>query len=151
MHGANWKLQVRIIELLKHFPVVALLGPRQCGKTTLAHEIQSNWQPCFYRTSNGVELDLLMVNSEKIIAFEIKASVAAKLTKGFYTARADIQPLETFIVSRTDETWKTVEGVTHTNINNLAARLSEFAEDEWIWHPNPLATDVVGSYPSLAF
>lgn len=78
-----------------------------------------NWLPYFYRTSNGAELDLLMVHGEKIIAFEIKASVAAKLTKGFYTARADIQPLETFIVSRTDETWQTSEGVTYTNIDHL--------------------------------
>ena len=91
--------------------------------------ILPNWLPFFYRTSNGAELDLLMVNGEKIIAFEIKASVTAKLTKGFYTARADIQPQETFVVSRTDETWQTSEDVTHTNIDDLPARLSEFTEN----------------------
>jgi len=91
--------------------------------------ILPNWLPYFYRTSNGAELDLLMVNGEKIIAFEIKASVTAKLTKGFYTARADIQPQETFVVSRTDETWQTSEDVTHTNIDDLPARLSEFTEN----------------------
>ena len=44
MHGVNRDLQAKILELLEHFPAVALLGPRQCGKTTLAHEIQAHWQ-----------------------------------------------------------------------------------------------------------
>lgn len=30
-------------ERLKHNPVVALLGPRQCGKTTLARQLSSQW------------------------------------------------------------------------------------------------------------
>jgi uncharacterized protein len=29
---------------LKAFPVVALLGPRQCGKTTLARQLASRWR-----------------------------------------------------------------------------------------------------------
>jgi len=33
------RLEKRLIYLLKHFPAVALLGPRQVGKTTLAQEI----------------------------------------------------------------------------------------------------------------
>jgi uncharacterized protein len=34
MHGR--RLEAEIVEALHHFPAVALLGPRQCGKTTLA-------------------------------------------------------------------------------------------------------------------
>jgi len=37
----------RVINLLKQFPVVAILGARQVGKTTLACEIQKAWgKPC---------------------------------------------------------------------------------------------------------
>lgn len=37
----------RVINLLKQFPVVAILGARQVGKTTLAGEIQKTWgKPC---------------------------------------------------------------------------------------------------------
>lgn len=43
MHGIDWKLKHRIVELLEYFPAVALLGPRQCGKTTLAFEIKNSW------------------------------------------------------------------------------------------------------------
>ena len=43
MHGLDRKLKQRITELLNSFPAVALLGPRQCGKTTLAFEIKKDW------------------------------------------------------------------------------------------------------------
>ncbi len=33
------RLETRLKYLLKHFPAIALLGPRQAGKTTLAKEI----------------------------------------------------------------------------------------------------------------
>jgi predicted AAA+ superfamily ATPase len=31
--------QSKLADLLSHFPAVALLGPRQVGKTTLAHQL----------------------------------------------------------------------------------------------------------------
>ena len=87
----------------------------------------AEWEPYFYRTSNGAELDLLMLKGDKLLAFEIKASVAAKLTKGFYTAREDIQPTQTFLVSRNDETWKSSDGVIHTNIPELSIQLEDYS------------------------
>ena len=89
-----------------------------------------NWEAYFYRTSNGAELDLLMIQGETTLAFEIKASVDAKLTKGFYTAREDIQPNETFIISRNDDTWKTSNGVTHSNVPDLKKLLSNYMDSE---------------------
>lgn len=88
----------------------------------------AGWEPYFYRTSNGAELDLLMLKGDKILAFEIKASVDAKLTKGFYTAREDIQPDETFIVSRNNETWEASNGITHTNVLDLHELMSSYAD-----------------------
>lgn len=85
------------------------------------------WEPYFYRTSNGAELDLLMQKGDRMLAFEMKASVAPKLTKGFYTAREDIGPEQTFIVSRNNETWKNSDGVIHTNIRDLARQLAQYA------------------------
>ena len=58
------------------------------------------------------------------MAFEIKASVEAKLTKGFYTAREDIKPTRTFIVSRNNDTWNTPDEVTHTNLQDLPKELA---------------------------
>lgn len=51
MHGYRPRMLETMVEAaLKRAPVVALLGPRQCGKTTLAHHIVSD--------RNAVYLDL---------------------------------------------------------------------------------------------
>ena len=70
-----------------------------------------------------------MIRGDQIIAFEIKVSVSAKLTKGFYTAREDIQPTKTFVLSRTDDTWTTDKGITHTYLGALPEQLSGYATD----------------------
>lgn len=42
------KMKEQIEEYLTFFPVVAILGPRQCGKTTLAKEIAKNFEDSIY-------------------------------------------------------------------------------------------------------
>jgi len=42
------KLHSRIRELMRDFPAVAILGPRQCGKTTLALAIAKETEPSIY-------------------------------------------------------------------------------------------------------
>src|SRR5258708_19575572 len=37
--------KARLLELLQHFPAVALLGPRQAGKTTLALSLEEQLKP----------------------------------------------------------------------------------------------------------
>ncbi|HLX53683.1 MAG TPA: hypothetical protein VKR58_07065 [Aquella sp.] len=37
-------LSARVESLLKTFPVVAIIGARQVGKTTLAKMLRPNWQ-----------------------------------------------------------------------------------------------------------
>ena len=43
MHGLERKLTRKALELLEYFPSVAILGPRQCGKTTMAFDICDSW------------------------------------------------------------------------------------------------------------
>ncbi len=86
-----------------------------------------DWQPYFYRTANGAELDLLMLRGDEILAFEIKASVAPRLTKGFHTAREDVRPHKIFLVSRTDDTWTTTDGLIHTHLRALPEQLADHA------------------------
>jgi predicted AAA+ superfamily ATPase len=47
-------------------------------------------KPYFYRTSSGVEIDLVLERGKKRIAFEFKASKSPSLSKGFYRALARI-------------------------------------------------------------
>ena len=52
MHIARLGYSQQLIQLLNEFPVVALIGPRQCGKTTLARDVLKAQFP------NGLYLDL---------------------------------------------------------------------------------------------
>ena len=55
--------------------------------------------PSFYRTATGVEIDLLLeLPGGELWAIEIKHSLSPKLEKGFYTAKADIKPVRSFVV-----------------------------------------------------
>lgn len=56
---------------LGKFPAVALLGPRQCGKTTLA-AVGKGPQASFFRTFDGHELDLVLDWGTRRWAIEVK-------------------------------------------------------------------------------
>jgi hypothetical protein len=85
-----------------------------------------NWEPYFYRTSNGAELDLVMVLGDRKLGFEIKVATAPKLSKGFYQALSDIKPEASFVVSRTDEVWSGGEAITHTPMEHLPELLKSY-------------------------
>lgn len=48
MFDIQRRLQNTVQEYLEYFPVLALLGPRQCGKTTLAHQIAKAFPRAVY-------------------------------------------------------------------------------------------------------
>ncbi len=78
-----------------------------------------DWVPYFFRTSNGAELDLVMVRGKRRLAFEIKVSTAPTVSKGFYFAKEDVNAEKAFVISRCDETWETSEGVIYTHLADL--------------------------------
>jgi len=59
----------------------------------------NNFEPYFYRDSNGNEIDLILKKANKIIAIEIKAATNPKLSKGFYYAIAIIKATKTFVIA----------------------------------------------------
>jgi len=59
----------------------------------------------FYRTSSGVEMDLILEYGRHRIAIEAKASTAPAPTKGFWTALADIEPTRAFVVAPVERGW----------------------------------------------
>jgi len=85
-----------------------------------------NWQPHFFRTNNGAELDLVLTRGNKRIAIEIKASAAPTLTKGFWSALEDVKPDAAFVVARVDEGWPLRDGVTLCSLDELLEALAEY-------------------------
>lgn len=65
----------------------------------------NKWEHFFYRTSDGSEIDLVLVKGLKVIAIEIKASITPKLKKGFWTAIEDIKATKAFIIAPVKETY----------------------------------------------
>ena len=68
----------------------------------------------YYRTTNGAEMDVVLLRGGQIVAaVEIKTTAAPKLTKGFYSAREDLGNPLTFVVCPTDnEPYPLTEGIT---------------------------------------
>ncbi|MCF8359338.1 MAG: ATP-binding protein [Prolixibacteraceae bacterium] len=73
--------------------------------------IAPNWEPFFYRTSNGAELDLILTFGKKVIAVECKATKSPKLTRGFWNAVDDVQPMETWVVAPIKDAYPLKENV----------------------------------------
>ena len=56
------------------------------------------WQPFFYRTSSGEEIDLVLTKGRKRLIFEIKASLTPHLSKGFSDTIAALKPERAWVV-----------------------------------------------------
>ena len=82
-------------------------------------------RPSFYRTATGAELDLVVeLSSTRRIAFEVKFSVAPRLTRGFYAAVGDVSPERTFVLTPDAERFDLRDDVT---VCSLQTFLTAFA------------------------
>jgi uncharacterized protein len=70
-----------------------------------------DWQPYFYRTADGAEVDLLLLKGIKKIAIECKASTAPTVSKGFWSAVESLKPDYTFIIAPVEESYPFKNGV----------------------------------------
>lgn len=85
-----------------------------------------DWTHFFYRTSSGVEIDLILQRGLKRIAVEFKASKSPSLSKGFYIALKDLNIDEAYIIAPVDESYKIMENVTILPLNQF---LSQFRDE----------------------
>lgn len=65
----------------------------------IAQLLTPKWQLSFYRTASGAEMDIVAERGLRKIAFEIKYSSSPTLTKGFWLAKSDIAPEQTYIIA----------------------------------------------------
>jgi predicted AAA+ superfamily ATPase len=82
-----------------------LLGSPMYGYSWEGYVIENlinaapDWQPWFFRTATGNEIDLLLTKGNKTLAFECKATLSPEITRGTYTAMEDLKIQELFVVS----------------------------------------------------
>lgn len=81
---------------------------------------------CYYRTSAGAEVDLVLaLPGGKRWAVEIKHSLAPKLEKGFHHARDDLEPEKSFVVYAGEERYPKGEDVEVIGLRELAQMIAE--------------------------
>jgi predicted AAA+ superfamily ATPase len=83
-----------------------------------------DWQPWFYRTATGNEIDLLLTKGNKMLGFECKATLSPELTRGTYTAMEDLKIKDLFVVSMVSQPYYYKP---HIQVGNLTEALKYIA------------------------
>ena len=84
------------------------------------------WQPMYFRTATGVEVDLVLERGGTVDTIvEIKRSTAPVASVGLHTAIATLKPRAAYVVHGGDATWPMPGGVTAISAAALMARLAE--------------------------
>ncbi len=77
----------------------------------------------YYRTSNGAEMDLVVEKGVSRIGIECKASSSPKVTRGFWSAKDDLELDEVLIVAPVNAAYPYGDGVTVCSLNECLIRL----------------------------
>jgi predicted AAA+ superfamily ATPase len=81
----------------------------------------------YYRTAAGAEVDLLLRVGGKLIAVEVKRSLAPKVSKGFHLATEDLKPNRKLVVYPGQETFSLGENIEAMGLLNAMESLRQQA------------------------
>ena len=82
----------------------------------------------FYRTSNGAELDIVIVRfGAPYLAFEVKASAAPRPSRGFYTSCEDLGIERRYLVGTVEQPYPTRHGIQVIGVADVAGVLQDVA------------------------
>ncbi len=84
-----------------------------------------DWRASFYRSSGGAELDLVLERGSRSFAFEFKASSSPTMTKGGFSAIADLKPEHAFLVGMIDGSYPIAPGITACGIRECIDRMGQ--------------------------
>ncbi|MGD9226485.1 MAG: ATP-binding protein [Desulfobacterales bacterium] len=116
-------LEIENIEDLLGHPIAGASWEGWCIEQILA--VMPDWRSSFYRTSSGEEIDLIIERGRKRLAFEFKASMSPKLSRGFPGTLTVLQPDHTWIVAPVLEPYLKRPGVTVANIKAVLQDLGD--------------------------
>jgi predicted AAA+ superfamily ATPase len=84
-----------------------------------------SFEPSFYRTGAGAEIDLVLRRGRQVLAFELKSSTVPNVTKGFWSALEDISPDDAYVVAPVKESYPIKHGVKVTPLLDVIAWLNK--------------------------
>jgi uncharacterized protein len=115
-------LEIDDIEGLLGHPVVGASWEGFCLEQIMS--LMPGWRPCFYRTSSGEEIDLILEKGTKRLAFEFKASMSPRVSRGFPDTLALLKPDRTWVVSPVEQSYALASGATVANLNEVLEELA---------------------------
>ncbi len=83
------------------------------------------YNPSFYRSSGGAEVDLVLEKGMKKICIEIKASMAPKVSRGFFEALKVINPDHTFVVAKVENSFPLTSDINVYGLSELLRVLGD--------------------------
>jgi len=107
-------------DLLSH-PVLGVSFEGFAMENILA--FAKNYEPSFYRTSAGAEIDLILRRGRRTLAFELKSSTVPRVSKGFWNALEDISPDEAYVVAPVKESYPMKGEVMVSPLQEITAKL----------------------------
>ncbi|VGO16792.1 hypothetical protein PDESU_05384 [Pontiella desulfatans] len=84
-----------------------------------------DWDPFFFRTAGGAEIDLVLKRGTRLVAVEIKASSAPKIPIGFKNAIEDIAPDKALVVAPVNDPYPVSSTI---EVHNLATAIQTIEE-----------------------
>lgn len=116
-------LEIEDTEDLLGHPIVGTSWEGWCIEQILA--VMPGWRASFYRTSSGEEIDLIIERGRKRLAFEFKASMSPKLSRGFPGTLTVLHPDHTWIVAPVSESYLKAPDITVSNIIGVLQNLGK--------------------------
>lgn len=113
----------------------ALLGHPVCGGSWEGFVLDNviaaadpAWNPYWYRTSAGAEIDLLLIGRERI-AIEVKRSTAPAVSKGFHNACDDVGAHRRWVIYPGRDSYPGPHGVQVLTLTDAMTQLAGAASD----------------------
>jgi predicted AAA+ superfamily ATPase len=78
-----------------------------------------DWDPFFYRTAAGAEIDLVLTRGKKRLAVERKASAAPQVSRGFWNAIEDLGIVQGWVIAPVAEPYPIAENVMVSPLENF--------------------------------
>jgi predicted AAA+ superfamily ATPase len=89
----------------------------------LLSSISKDWEPSFYRTQAGAEIDLVLENGKERIGVEFKANTAPAVSAGFWNCIEDLGLSKVYIVCPIEDLYSYKENATVCGIRQAVAAI----------------------------
>jgi predicted AAA+ superfamily ATPase len=117
-------LGIATLEQLAGHPVIGMSWEGFVIETLLS-VLPWRAQAFFYRTVVGAEIDLIIEHGDgSLWAIEIKRGLSARIERGFHVARADLQPVRSFVVYAGEDRYPLADGIEAIGIREMAEELA---------------------------